>query len=450
MVRTDCTPVKFASVELRDGQQSLIATRMRTADMFPILEEMDAAGYDSIEMWGGATFDTCIRFLQEDPWERIRAIKKIVTRTPLRMFLRGQNLVGYLQYPDDVVEHFIAAAANAGIDIFLTFDGLNDTRNCETVFKAVKKAGKRIEANIIYTKSPVHNLDAYVEIARTYESMGAEAIHIEDTAGIMDPVAAYQLIAAVKKAVHVPVHLQCHCTGGMADLAYWEAVKAGVDVLDVDVASMAMGISHPAAESMLVALQGSSRAPQMDLSLLAEISAYFQTLQPKYQAYRSQFTGVDIGVLRHQIPGGMLSNLENQLKQMGMADRLEAVLQEAIKVRKDLGYPPLATPFSQIVGAQATLNVLMQKRYQMMPKETMNYIQGLYGKVPGPIAPELYQKIGKNKQRITCRPADLLEPGWEKVRQEIGSLAHNEEDCITYALFGETAREFLKKKYAVV
>jgi pyruvate/oxaloacetate carboxyltransferase len=445
---TNPNPVRFASVELRDGQQSLLATRMRTEDMLPIMTKMDEAGYDSIEMWGGATFDSCIRFLNEDPWDRIRAIKSLVKKTPLRMFLRGQNLVGYVQYPDDVVEHFIAAAAKAGIDIFLTFDGLNDTRNCETVFRAVKKAGKKVEANIIYTKSPVHTIQKYVDIAKKYEEMGAEAIHIEDTAGIMDPVSAGELISAIKAEVSVPVHLQCHCTGGMADLAYWEAARAGVDVLDVDVASMALGTSHPAAESMLESLKSTTRAPRMNQSVLAEINAHFARIRPKYEEYLSKFTGVNIGVLRHQIPGGMLSNLENQLKQMNMADRLDEVLAEAAEVRKDLGYPPLATPFSQIVGVQATMNVMMKSRYKMMPKETMNYIRGLYGKVPGTISDELIAKIPKTKPFVSCRPGDLLDPGYEKAKREIGTLAHSEEDVITYALFGETAREYLTRKYA--
>ena len=440
-------PVGFASVELRDGQQSLIATRMRTEDMLPILPKMDQVGYESMEVWGGATFDSAIRYLQEDPWERLRAIKKLVKKTPLRMFLRGQNLVGYIQYPDDIVEHFIAAAAKAGIDIFLTFDGLNDTRNCETVFKAVKKAGKKIEANIIYTISPVHNLEKYVEIAKKYEAMGAEAIHIEDTAGLLDPVSAGTMIKSMKQNIQVPIHLQCHCTGGMADMTYWEAAKAGVDVLDVDVASFALGTSHPPVESILVALRNTPRAAKLDLRLLSEIKAYFQMIRAKYKEFTSKFTGVDISVLKHQIPGGMLSNLENQLKQLNILDKLDQVLQEAEFVRQDLGYPPLATPFSQIVGVQAVMNVMLKERYKMLPKETKEYIRGAYGKTPGIVKSELLKKVLQGKDLITCRPGELLAPAYEKCKTEIGNLAQNEEDIITYALFGETAKEFLKKKY---
>ena len=440
-------PVKLSSVEFRDGQQSLIATRMRTEDMLPILEKMDQVGYDCIEMWGGATFDSCIRYLKEDPWERVREFKKIVKKTPLRMLLRGQNLLGYHQYPDDLVERFVSAAAAAGIDIFLIFDGLNDTRNCKTAVDAVKKAGKRAEANILYTLSPVHSIENYVKLACEFEAMGVEAIHLEDMAGMVDPVSVGEAIQAIKKAVHVPVHFHSHCTGGMADIAYWEAVQAGADVIDVDVSAFALGASHPPAESMVVALKNTPWDTKIDLGLLSQVNDYFLQMRQKYKDVESKFTGVDISVLQHQIPGGMLSNLESQLDQMNMLHRIDEVLEEVAVVRKDLGYPPLGTPFSQIVGVQATMNVMSGQRYKMIPKETKAYVRGAYGKTPGSIDPDLVKAVLGDEPMLTCRPADLLEPGYEAAKAEVGALARTEEDVLTYALFKGVAVEFLKAKY---
>lgn len=442
-------PVKISSVEFRDGQQSLIATRMRTEDMLPILAKMDEVGYACMEMWGGATFDACIRFLKQDPWERVRQFKQVVKKTPLRMLLRGQNLLGYRQYPDDVVERFVAAAAAAGIDIFLIFDGLNDTRNCQAALKAVKKAGKRAEANILYTVSPVHNIETYVKLAQEFEAMGMEAIHLEDMAGMVDPVSVGEAIRAIKAAVRVPVHFQSHCTGGMADIAYWEAVRAGADVIDVDVSSFALGTSHPPAESMVVALRNTPWDTKIDLNLLSEINDYFLQLREKYKEFESKFTGVDISVLKHQIPGGMLSNLESQLRQMDMLHRIEEVLKEVAVVRKDLGYPPLGTPFSQIVGVQATMNVMCGQRYKMMPKETRAYIRGAYGRTPGFVSPELIKMVLEDEPIMTCRPADLLEPEYEKLKEQVGALARSEEDVLTYALFETVATEYLKTKYTM-
>lgn len=442
-------PMKLASVELRDGQQSLLATRMKTEDMLPIISKMDQVGYDCMEVWGGATFDSCIRFLHEDPWERVRLFKRAAPRTPLRMLLRGQNLLGYRQYADDVVEKFVFASANAGIDIFLIFDGLNDTRNTQAALKAVRKTGRRAEANILYTLSPVHSIEKYVEIAKEYEAMGMQAIHLEDMAGMVDPISVYKCIRALKENVDVPVHFQAHSTGGMAPVAYWEAARAGVDVLDVDVSALALGTSHPAIEPLVVELRGTPRDTGLDLGLISEINDYFKQMRVKYKEFESTFTGVDISVLRHQIPGGMLSNLESQLKQMDVLNRIDEVLAEVAVVRRDLGYPPLGTPFSQIVGAQATINVLAGQRYKMLPKETKLYLSGRYGKAPGEVNPDLVKQVLGNEQPITCRPADLIAPEYEKLREEIADLARSDEDVLTYALFPAVARDFLKGKYGL-
>ncbi|MBP2666290.1 MAG: oadA [Firmicutes bacterium] len=442
-------PVRISSVEFRDGQQSLLATRLKTADMLPILPKMDLAGFCSMEMWGGATFDSCIRFLQEDPWERVRAFKKEMKNTPLRMLLRGQNVVGYNQYPDDIVELFVQKAAEAGIDIFLVFDGLHDLRNCETAIRAALKTGKAVEGNLLYTVSPVHDIDLYVRVAREFEQMGVQAIHFEDMAGQLKPEVAYEAIRAIKAAINIPLHVHCHCTGGMADMAYWEAIRAGVDVIDTDISALSLGTAHPPTESFVVALQDTARDTGMKLDLLAEINAYFLKLRGQYKEFESKFTGVDISVLRHQVPGGMLSNLESQLKQMNALDRIDEVLEEVHHVRRDFGYPPLGTPFSQIVGAQATMNVLLGERYKIVSREAKDYIKGLYGKPPGDIAPELANKVLGDESRITCRPADLLEPGYEKLKTEIGALARTDEDVLTYAMFPGVAPDFLRNKYGL-
>ena len=442
-------PIRISSVEFRDGQQSLLATRVKTEDMLPILEKMDQAGYCSVEMWGGATFDTCIRYLNDDPWERIREFKKRMKNTPLRMLLRGQNLLGYNQYPDDVVDLFVQKAAEAGIDIFLVFDGLNDLRNLETCIRAAKKAGKAVEGNILYTTSPVHSIEQYVQLARDFEKMGVDAVHLEDMAGLLTPGGAYEAIKAIKAAITIPLHIQCHCTGGMADLAYWEAIKAGVDVIDTDVSALSLGTSHPPTESFIVALQGTLWDTGMDLGLISEINNHFLGLRAKYREFESKFTGVDISVLRHQIPGGMLSNLEDQLRQMEAIERLDEVLEEVHHVRTDFGYPPLGTPFSQIVGAQATMNVLFGERYKMISTEARNYIKGMYGNPPGELNPQLVEKVLGADKPITCRPADLLPPGLPEIKAQAGSLARTDEDLITYAIFPAIAPDFLRNKYNI-
>lgn len=443
-------PVKLSSCDFRDGQQSLLATRMRTEDMLPILPQMDDFGFSCIEMWGGATFDACIRFLDEDPWERIRLFKQHITKTPLRMLLRGQNLLGYTPYPDDVVKRFVTAAARAGIDIFLMFDGLNDIRNCKAAAEAVLSSGKAVEGNIQFTSSPVHTIESFVKTAQAYVDIGATAVHLEDMGGMIDPITAAKTVEAVRTAVRVPVHYHAHCTSGMTEITYWEVAKAGADVLDVDVSAFSMGTSHPAAESIIAVLQKTPRDTGLDYRKLIEINTYLKAMREKYSAHLTQMVGVDINVVEHQIPGGMYSNLESQLKSMNAQNRMDEILSEVIRVRKDLGYPPLGTPFSQMCGAQATTNVLLGKRYQIISKEIKSYVRGQYGKAPGPISEELKQLIlGKGEAPITCRPADLLEPVYEIRRREIGSIAHTEEDVLTYIMFPQIGVEFLKRKYGL-
>lgn len=441
-------PVKLSSCDFRDGQQSIIATRMKTEDILPILPQMDDFGFDCIEMWGGATFDACIRFLDEDPWERLRLIRQQCKKTPLRMLLRGQNLLGYTPYPDDIVERFVSKAAENGIDIFLIFDGLNDIRNCACAAKAALKAGKRVEGNIQFTFSPVHTIGSFVKTAQEYVSIGVTAVHLEDMGGMIDPITAATTVAAVKNAVDVPVHYHSHCTGGMTEITYWEVIRAGADVVDVDCSAFALGTSHPAAESVIAALRGTPRDTGLDYARLIPISNYLSGVRKKYAAFESKLKGVDINVIRHQIPGGMRSNLESQLAQMNASDRLDDVLAEVVHVRADLGYPPLGTPFSQMCGAQATINVISGERYKVIPKEVRAYVRGEYGRAPGKISDSLKGKVlGANETPILCRPADLLPPGWEKASEEIKALARTEEDVLTYAMFPSVGRAFLEKKY---
>lgn len=442
-------PVRLSSVDLRDGQQSVMATRMRTEDMIPVLQQLDDFGFSCIEMWGGATFDSCIRFLGEDPWERIRVFKKYCRKTPLRMLLRGQNLLGYTPYPDDVVDKFVETAAAAGIDIFLTFDGLNDIRNCARGAAAAIKAGKLVEGNIQFTSSPVHSVESFVQTAKDYVAIGATAVHLEDMGGMIDPSMAARTVTAIRENVGVPVHYHAHCTGGMTEITYWEVIRAGADVVDVDVSTMALGTSHPAAESIIHVLEGTPRDTGLDYTKLAPVAAYFKNLrQNKYAEYESKLRGADINVVRHQIPGGMRSNLESQLAQMNASGRLDEVLEEVAHVRADMGYPPLGTPFSQMCGVQASMNVLSGERYKVIPKEVISYVKGMYGKTPGPVSQVLKDKILKpGEEPVTCRPADLLPPGYDQLREECAGIARTPEDILTYAMFPSVAMEFLKKKY---
>lgn len=440
------TPLQFNSLDFRDGQQSMLATRVKTKDMLPLLERMDKIGFTNMEMWGGATFDVCIRYLNDDPWERLRMFKAIMKNTPLKMVLRGQNLVGYKAYPDDIVRRFVAAAARNGIDIFLIFDALEDLRNCQTAFQAALDAGKKVEGSLQYNISPFHTTEKRVANALEQQKMGASAMHVEDMAGLMTPTAAYELISELKSALDIPVFLHCHCTGGMAEMSYWEAIRAGVDGIDVAMSPIGLGPSLPAIESMVAALKGTPRDPKIDLAQFNSLNEDFKVLRKQYSENASELVGVDVGCLQHQIPGGMLTNLESQLKAMNAFERLPEVLEEAIQVRADMGYPPLATPSSQMCGQQATTNVLTGKRYGMISKEMADYCRGMYGKAPGPLNPELVKKALGDEQPITCRPADLIPAGWDEAVKGAGDLAETEEDILTYALFPSIAPAFLEAK----
>jgi pyruvate carboxylase subunit B len=415
-------PLKFNSVEIRDGQQSILSTRMRLEDILPILEKMDQVGYNAMEVWGGATFDVCVRFLQEDPWERLRSIRRVIKKTPLKMLLRGQNLLGYAPYSDDLVERFVAKSAENGIDIIEVFDALQDLRNCETAIKAVIKSGKQVEGGLMYTLSPRHNIDVYVKIAKEYENMGVKVLHIEDMAGLLMPKTAYELIGALKAAVKIPIFLQCHCTAGLAQMCYWEAIQAGVDGVDTCVSTLALGPGHPPTESLVAAVQGTSRDSGLDLNLLGEISAYFRQMRLKYKEFETEMIGVDIGVLQHQIPGGMLTNLETQLKGMGAYDRLPEVLKEVAIVRKEFGYPPLGTPSSQIVGAQATMNVITGERYKMITKQTKDYLRLMYGRPLGLIDPELPKRRSVMNNLSLASPPICLKTILKNTKWNAGNL----------------------------
>lgn len=433
---------------LRDGHQSLWATRMRLEDMLPILEKIDAVGYHSLEVWGGATFDVCIRFLKEDPWERLRLIRQKVKNTKLQMLLRGQSLVGYSHYPDDVVERFVIKAAENGIDIFRIFDALNDIRNLEKAMQVAQKTGKHVQASVSYTISPVHTLEHYVKTALELEDRGADSICIKDMAGLLSPYRAYELVSALKSRLKIPVQLHTHYTGGMAIATYLKAAEAGVDIVDTASGPLAFGSSQPPVETLVRILQESPRDTGLNLSQLFEIADYFEEIRINRGFERGITRISSMRVFEHQVPGGMISNLVAQLKEQQASHRLPEVLGEIARVREELGYPPLVTPTSQIVGTQAAVNVITGKRYAMVPGEVRKYVQGFYGKVPGEINPEIKKKILGKTQPIECRPADLIEPRLEQCKKEIGELAKTEEDLLTYALFPMIAKGFLEEKYS--
>jgi oxaloacetate decarboxylase alpha subunit len=431
---------------LRDAHQSLLATRMRTEDMLPVAQQMDKIGYWSVEMWGGATFDSAMRFLGEDPWERIRILRKVMPNTRFQMLLRGQNVVGYKHYPDDILDHFVVAAKRNGIDVFRIFDALNDVRNMEPAMRFVKREGGHVQAAICYTISPVHDIPSFVRLGRELADLGADSICVKDMAGLITPYAAYELVAALKKDVGLPVQLHTHYTSGMGTAALLKAVEAGVDVVDTAISSMSLSTSQPPTETMVACLKGTERDTGLDLGALAEISRTMAEVRKKYAAFEAGISAVDVNVLQFQVPGGMLSNLVGQLRQQNAMDKYYAVLDEMPRVRRELGYPPLVTPSSQIVGTQATLNVVVGERYKVIPEEVKQYIRGYYGKAPAPIDPEVQRKAIGDEQPITCRPADLLSPGWEKAKAEIGDLAKSEEDILSYALFPQIARPFLERR----
>ncbi len=439
-------PVRICDTILRDAHQSLLATRMRTEDMLPIASKLDQVGYWSVEMWGGATFDSAMRFLNEDPWERIRRLKAVMPNTPFQMLLRGQNVVGYKHYPDDVLERFVVKAHENGIDVFRIFDAVNDVRNMEKAMAFVKREGGHVQASISYTISPVHTIQGYVDTCRQLADLGADSLCIKDMAGMIAPYIAYELVGELKAQIGLPVQFHTHYTSGMAMAAALKAVEAGVDIVDTAISALSGLTSQPPTESLVSSLQGTERDTGLDLSLLAEISAYFAGVREKYQKFESGMQGVDVRVLKYQIPGGMLSNLMSQLREQGAEDRYEEVLAEVPRVRKELGYPPLVTPSSQIVGTQATLNVILGERYKVVPEEVKNYVRGYYGRPPAPIDPDIQKIIIGDEQPIDCRPADRLEPGMEKARAQIGDLARSEEDVISFALFPQVARPFLERR----
>src|SRR5665647_703560 len=442
--------IGITDTSLRDGHQSLWATRMTTDDMIPILEKIDNIGYHSLEVWGGATFDVCIRYLNEDPWERLRIIRKNIKKTSLQMLLRGQSLVGYTHYPDDVVYRFIDKAAENGIDIFRTFDALNDIRNLETSMKAIKKTGKHAQACVVYTVSPVHTMEHFVETALHLKDMGADSICIKDMAGLLSPYVSYELVKALKKAVGLPIQLHTHYIGGLAVVSCIKAAEAGVDVIDTASVPMAFGSSQPPVETIVRALQGAQWDTGLNLHALFDIADHFEQIR-KHKGFERGVTRIsDMKVFEHQVPGGMISNLVAQLEEQKASDRLPEVLQEIPLVRKDLGYPPLVTPTSQIISVQAVLNVLMGERYKVCPDEVKNYVRGLYGKPPASIDPSVQQKIIGDEQVITVRPADLLEPGWEKGKKEMANISEQEEDILTYILFPQVAVKFFAYREAQV
>ncbi len=439
--------VRFTETALRDAHQSLLATRMRTRDMIPIAEEMDKVGYFSVEAWGGATFDTCIRYLNEDPWERLRQLKSEFNRTPIQMLLRGQNLVGYKHYPDDVVTKFVEKSYENGVDIFRVFDALNDIRNMEKSIKVAKAQGAHVQGTISYTISPVHTLDDFVDLAKNLEALDCDSVAIKDMAGLITPTAAYDLVSALKEETDLLVDLHCHCTSGMTPISYYAACQAGVDVLDTAISPLAWGTSQPPTESMVAALQGTEFDTGLDLKLLAHIKKYFDDIKEKYMGILDPISeSIDADVLLYQIPGGMLSNLISQLKEQNALDRYNDVLEEMPRVRKDMGYPPLVTPTSQIVGIQSVMNVLGGERYKTVSNEVKEYMKGMYGKPPAPVNPEISKKIIGDDEVITCRPADLLEPEFDKFKSEgeEKGFVKSDEDALTYALYPPIAPKFLK------
>ena len=450
-------PLGITDVVLRDAHQSLFATRMRIDDMLPIAEKLDKVGYWSLESWGGATFDSCIRFIGEDPWDRIRELKAVMPQTRQQMLLRGQNLLGYRHYADDVVHKFVERAAKNGVDVFRIFDAMNDPRNLETAIKAVKETGKHAQGTISFTTSPVHTTDMWVEYAKTLEDMGAESIAIKDMSGILTPYAAFDLVSRLKAQTDLEVQLHAHATSGLSDMTILKAVEAGIDRVDTAISSMSMTYGHTATESVVAALQGTDRDTGLDLQALEEIAAYFREVRKKYAKFEGSLRGTDSRILIAQVPGGMLTNMEGQLKEQGASDKFDEVLAEIPRVREDLGYIPLVTPTSQIVGTQAVINVLMGERYKTISKEVQGILKGEYGAAPAPYNAELQARVLNGAEAITCRPADMLESEVEKLTTELRKLAADKgitlaaadneiDDVLTYALFPQIGLKFLENR----
>jgi len=448
-------PLGITDVILRDAHQSLLATRMRLDDMLPIAEKLDKVGFWSLESWGGATFDSCIRYLGEDPWERIRELKKVMPNTPQQMLLRGQNLLGYRHYADDVVERFVDRAAENGVDVFRIFDAMNDPRNLATAIKAVRKTGKHAQGTISYTTSPVHTIEMWVELAKEVADMGADSIAIKDMAGILKPYVAFDLVSRLKKELDIPIHMQCHATTGMSTATAIKAAEAGIDNVDSAISSMSMTYGHSPTEAIVAILEGTERDTGLDLVLLEEIASYFREVRKKYAKFEGSLRGTDSRILIAQVPGGMLTNMEGQLKEQNAADRFDEVLAEIPKVREDLGFIPLVTPTSQIVGTQAVLNVLTGERYKSISKETSAILKGEYGSAPAPFNKELQERVLDGEEAITCRPADNIEPEMDKLTDELKKLADEKgikladntvDDVLTYALFPQIGLKFLENR----
>ena len=448
-------PLGITDVVLRDAHQSILATRMRIDDMLPIAEKLDQVGYWSLESWGGATFDSCIRFLGEDPWDRIREFKKAMPKTKHQMLLRGQNLLGYRHYADDVVEKFVERAATNGVDVFRVFDAMNDPRNLETALKAVKKQGKHAQGTLSYTTSPVHTLESWIDLAKQIEDMGADSIAIKDMAGILTPYEAYELVSRLKSQTDLEVQLHAHATAGMSDMTILKAIEAGIDRVDTAISSMSMTYGHTATESVVAALKGTDRDTGLDLLLIEEIAAYFREVRKKYSKFEGALRGTDSRILVAQVPGGMLTNMENQLREQGASDKFDDVLKEIPRVREDLGHIPLVTPTSQIVGTQAVLNVLTGERYKSISKETQGILKGEYGAAPAAMNAELQARVLDGKEAITCRPADLIENELDKVIADVEKLASEKgialsadkiDDALTYAMFPQIAPKFLENR----
>lgn len=441
--------IQFTETVLRDGQQSLIATRMPTSDMLPILKTMDQAGYHALEMWGGATFDACLRFLNEDPWERLRAIRKEVKKTKLQMLLRGQNLLGYKNYADDVVADFVTKSVENGIDILRLFDALNDVRNLETAIRATKSAGGHCQTAISYTTSQIHTVDYFVDLANTMANLGADSICIKDMAGVLTPQTGYELVSRIKDAVDLPLEVHTHATSGIAEMTYLKVAEAGADIIDTAISSFAGGTSQPATESVAIALEDCGFATGLDLQKVAEIAEHFNPVRDRFREeglLNPKVKDIEPKTLIYQVPGGMLSNLLSQLTEQGLQDKYEEVLAEVPKVRADLGYPPLVTPLSQMVGTQALMNVISGERYKLVPSEIKDYVKGLYGQSPAPISDEIKETIIGDAEVITARPADLLTPQLPAFREEIAEYTKSEEDVLMYALFPQQAQDFLGRR----
>ncbi|MCR5482515.1 MAG: oxaloacetate decarboxylase subunit alpha [Clostridia bacterium] len=441
--------IKLTETVLRDGQQSLIATRMKTSEMLPILEALDNIGYNALEVWGGATFDTCLRFLNEDPWERLRTIRKNIKNTKLQMLLRGQNLVGYRHYADDVVDEFVKKSIENGIDIIRIFDALNDGRNLEKAISSTKKYGGHVQGTMSYTVSPVHTIEVFANYAKELEEMGSDSICIKDMAGLLDPFTAFKLVKAIKEKVSVPIEIHTHATNGLGNMTYLKAIEAGVDIIDTSISSFGGGSSQPATESMVATLQNSEYSTDLDLDALGKIASYFRPIRDNYIAegkLQPKVMWVDIKALTSQIPGGMISNLLAQLREANALDKYGAVLREIPQVRKELGYPPLVTPTSQMVGTQAFFNVITGNRYQIVSKEIKMLVKGMYGRTIQPVDPEIKARILKDEEQITCRPADLLEPELEKTRKEFAQYIRQDEDVLSAAVFPQQAEAFFKNR----